>query len=391
VNRNRWIIAGAVVAVLALLGVWVARHLEFLTMDVDATPTGEARTNPFYAAQRFAEALDARTTWEHALGEVSPDALVYVSAFHWSLIPSRRAKLEHWVEQGGRLVVDSELLGTEEFGRWSGIRREFPKQAESRRAQDEEEASNDDVPAFRPCHDLHDGRTRYSLCQFASRTWLSSTGKPIWALQDNHGVQALRVRIGRGTVTALNAAPFDTESFLKGDHPELFVALTELRHHDDVHFLSEDESPSLLALIWRNGAPIVAVLGAWLAFTLWRGGVRFGPLAPRAELVRRSLAEQIRGTAHFALRIGDHDALHTATLRALSRAAQRRIPGYLALDTDARVAAIARVTSVEAAPLAAAMTAVDLRRVHDLRNAIALLETTRRDLLSRSTRPSHGT
>jgi hypothetical protein len=389
-NQRRWIGVVAV-ALLALVGFWVARHLEFLSIDIDAPPAGEARTNPFYTAQRFAEALDARTTWEHALGKASPDALVYVSAFHWSLIPSRRTALEHWVEQGGRLVVDSALLGTEEFGTWSGITREVPKAAELARLQEDDEASDARVPSFRLCHDLRDGRTRYNLCQFVPRSWLASTRTPIWALQDDYGVQALRVRVGRGTVTALNAAPFDTETFLKGDHPRLFVALTELRHQDEVHFLSENESPSLIALIWRNGAPIVAVLGAWLAVTLWRGGVRFGPLAPRAELVRRSLAEQIRGTAHFALRIGDHEALHTATLRALSRAAQRRIPRYLSLDTDARVAAIARVTSIDAAPLAAAMTAVDLRRLHDLRNAIALLETARRDLLSRSTKPSHGT
>ena len=152
-----------------------------------------------------------------------------------------------------------------------------------------------------------------------------------------------------------------------------------------------NESPSLTALVWKTGAPVVVIFSIWVALTLWRGGVRFGPLAPRAELVRRSLAEQIRGTGHFALRIGDGDALHMATLRALSRAAQRRIPGFLTLDTDARAAAIARVTSADAASLTAAITAVDLRRVQDLRNAVALLETTRRELLLRTPRPSHGT
>ena len=78
-------------------------------------------------AQRFAEQLDATTAWEHALGVAAPDAVVFASGFHWSLIPSRRKELERWVEDGGRLVTDNQLLGTEEFGRWSGITREFPK------------------------------------------------------------------------------------------------------------------------------------------------------------------------------------------------------------------------------------------------------------------------
>jgi hypothetical protein len=389
-TRQRWVIFVIVLLAVSALGFWVSRHLEFESTEVPGSPKGEAATNPFYTAQRFAEALGAKTSWEHALGNASPDAVVYVSAFHWSLIPSRRQAIEQWVEGGGRLVVDNDLLGNEEFARWSGITREFPKRSE-RPADDDQDEQPDLTRSFDSCHEIHEGKTYYNLCEFVAKSWFSSTRAPIWALRDTNGMQAVRVRIGQGTVTALNAAPFSTTSFLKGDHPRLFSALTQLRLQDEVHFLSENESPSLLALTWREGAPVVVLFSVWLALTLWRGGVRFGPLAPRAELVRRSLAEQIRGTAHFALRIGDNDALHTATLRALSRAAQRRIPGYLALDTDARVAAIARFTSVAAEPLAAAMTAVDLRRVHNLRSAVALLETARRDLLQRSTRPSHGT
>jgi len=388
-TRGRWIALGVTAAVI-VLAVWIARAITWTSIDIQTGLKGKARTDPFYAAQRFAEQLDATTTWEHALGDAAPDAVVFASGFHWSLIPSRRKELERWVEGGGRLVVDNQLLGTEEFGRWSGITREFPKVTE-----DDDTDDTAEVNVFsraERCHDITgDGRSPYSLCEFLTKSWLASKSTPIWTLQNASGLQAVRVHVGRGTVTMLNASPFGGRSFIEGDHARLFVALTQLRRQDEIHFLSEDETPSLIALIWRNGAPVVVLFAAWLALTLWRGGVRFGPLEPRAELVRRSLAEQIRGTAHFALRIGDGDVLHTATLRALARAAQRRIPGYLSLDTDARAAAIARFTSIDAAALTAAISAIDLRRVHDLRNAIALLETARRQLLLRSTGPSHGT
>jgi hypothetical protein len=398
VTRNRWIaLSAGIFLFLVVLGIWVARNTTWQSVDVPMPAKGEARTNPFYAAKRFAEALGATTSWEHALGSASGDAVLFLSNFHWSLIPSRRHELEHWVERGGRLVADADLLDNEEFTRWSGITRELPKRPAT--ADGDTDDGRPNAPATildarRPerCHDLQDGgQTRYRLCQYVPRSWLASRESPTWSLRSNYGIQAVRIRIGRGTVTALNASPFGNTLFTDGDHARLFVAMTELRRKDEVHFISENESPSLITLIWRTGAPVVVLFGIWLALTLWRGGVRFGPLAPRAELVRRSLAEQIRGTAHFALRIGDNDALHRATLRALSRAAQRRIPGYLALDTDARVAAIARRSTVDATALSAAITAVDLRRVHDLRNAVAILETARRELLLRSTRRSHGT
>jgi hypothetical protein len=389
VTRNRKIVLSTVIVLfLAVLGVWVARNTTWESIDVPMPPKGEARTNPFYAAKRFSEALGASTSWQHALGSASSDAVVYVSGFHWSLIASRRQELEGWVEHGGRLVVDTGLLDNEEFNRWSGITRERPRRV------DDADQDEDVLTAVRQsrCHELEDDhQRRFELCQYLDRSWLATRGAPIWSLRSPNGLQAVRIRIGQGTVTALNAYPFTNTLFTDGDHARIFATMTELRPNDEVQFISENESPSLIALIWRTGAPVVALFGVWLALTLWRGGVRFGPLAPRAEFVRRSLAEQIRGTAHFAIRVGDHDVLHGATLRALSRAAQRRIPGYLALDTDARAAAIARLSSVDAHALTAAITAVDLRRVHDLRNAVAILETARRELLQRSTRRSHGT
>ena len=57
-------------------------------------------------------------------------------------------------------------------------------------------------------------------------SWLASRGQPTWSLRSNEGVQALRVRIGRGTVTAFNASPFGNDLFTAGDHARLFVTLT---------------------------------------------------------------------------------------------------------------------------------------------------------------------
>src|SRR6185503_10625564 len=107
-------------------------------------------------------------------------------------------------------------------------------------------------------------------------------------------------------------------------------------------------------------------------FLLWRGGVRFGPLAAPAPTARRSLAEQIRGTGRFALHHGGSEALHAASVRALDEAARRRVAGYAALPAKART---------DADALAAAVYNPRARRPHDVRNTIALLETARRRLI----------
>jgi hypothetical protein len=378
-TRHRLLALG-IAALLVALIVWVGNHTEWAEIPLSVPPKGEARRNPFYAAQRFAEALGARTSWEHMVGGARPDAVILVSSWHWNLSTGRQKALESWVESGGRLVLDQTVIGgSEDIKRWSGI---------SRRQADREQLETlfNDGPPQR-CRTLRQpgtpadvaSRTGYSMCYPGDRSSLAVTGRsPAWALEDDTGLQAVRTRIGRGTVTMVNATPFGNRQLFDGDHARLFVAVTQLRRGDEVHFLSEEEHPSLVSLIWSYGAPVVVLALATIALALWRGAVRLGPLAQPPDSARRSLAEQIRGTGQFALRYGHGTALHAAVARALGEAAGRRISSYARLPPDERVAAIATLTGLESGEIAAAMNAGAPRRSRGLRNAIAVLETARR-------------
>jgi hypothetical protein len=196
----------------------------------------------------------------------------------------------------------------------------------------------------------------------------------------------------------INANPFRYRYLLDGDHARLLVAATELRKADDVHFLSEDDAPWLLTLAWQHGAPAVATMFVIVALVLWRGVVRFGPLAPPDQTARRSLAEQIRGTGRFALVYGSGESLHAACVRALDEAARRRVKTYGSLSADERTDALAQLTGFNRNALAAAVQPYSgAHGSTALRRAIAFLETTRRHILRRDRRDGrdrqdkHGT
>jgi hypothetical protein len=392
-TSRRWIGVGLGVLVVAFAA-WIAVNTRWEPFEVDLPPKGEARVNPLYAAQQLARQLGADTAWQHALGSAEPDAVVVATALYWTLIPARRQAIEQWVDNGGRLVVDGLFLGTEEFDRWSGISHDLPGDDDDDEDADRKDEKEETFKSPPRCRKWQDGTgSWYRTCGRWGVVPLKTKRQAVWALHDEYGLQAIRVRQGRGSITVVNGFPFATERLLdaESDHARLFVAATQLRRGDHVYFVSENERPSLAALIWRNGAPVVCLVAVWLAVALWRGGVRFGPRIPEAEPVRRSLAEQIRGTAQFTLRFGGGEALYEATLRAFTTAAQKRIPGFAALDVDGRAAAVARLTGFEVTTLAGAMTAVDFRRVNELRTTVALLEAARRQLQIRSTGPSHGT
>ena len=128
----------------------------------------------------------------------------------------------------------------------------------------------------------------------------------------------------------------------------------------------------------------------FISLGLWRGATRFGPLAAPAERVRRSLAEQIRGTGRFAVRVGGGAALLAAGRRALHEAAGRRIAGYERLPLEQQVAAIARLANLDGGQLGAAMEDPHDQRPMELRSKLALLESARRQLVSGSQWSNHG-
>jgi hypothetical protein len=382
VKRAIYAVTGALVIALV---VWIGRNTYWDDLKVPVPFKGEALSNPFYATQRFVRELGGRSVWDRAWSSPSTDAVVVLSTWHWDLSAGRRQAIERWVEAGGRLVIDDSLAGTlETLEKWSGIVRKYDFDDDDADADQTDDA---DMPCdrFTEEHNGVVGEVHW-MCDAGLFSFLVTTRQPEWVMRNARGTQALRVRVGRGSVTMINATPFSYRSLFDGDHGWLFVAATQFHHGDEIRFLSEDDYPSLLALLWQHGGPAVALLLVLIALLLWRGWVRFGPLAPPLPSSRRSLAEQIHGSGQFALRYGDGESLHGAIVRALNEAVSRRVPAYDHLPPQEQVATLARLTGFERGALAAALHHAASRRAERLRNALSLLESARRRTLTQHPR-----
>ena len=255
-SRVIWL---SVTGLLVVLVVWIGSHTYWADSKIPMPPKGEALTNPFYAAEKCVRALGARATHDRVFAAPPSDAVVVLSGWHWSVVRTRREALERWVESGGRLVVDRELVTSgDDFEQWSGIKRKHwgaddrrPSRFGSAGCRPFDESFGDASQTATP--------TQLSMCGVWFSTSLLSDKPVAWALRDESGIQVMRVVVGRGSVTVINATPFRYQSLFDGDHGRLLVAATELRRGDSVHFLSEGDSPTLLALVWQSGAPVVVL------------------------------------------------------------------------------------------------------------------------------------
>lgn len=377
----------AAILVLGLLvwgGVWFWRNTVWEERSIPPQLRGPALTDPFYGAGKVVQALGARSQWRHDLLELPPRNGIVLTG-QWTFAGSGIMQspwiLEHWVESGGRLVIDLSLVEEEkELKRWAGLSRVAISPSDIDRA------------AYREDHwRLHsegDGDAReYQVCCFNGYAQLHSERTPVWRLLDtaNH-LLGVRVRIGKGSVTYFNGRPFDTDSLLEDSQVQLLVDALALQRGDTVYFLSDNHGPTLLSLIWVHGWPVVLLLGLLLALALWRAYPRFGPLEASPARSRRSLGEQIRGTGRFTLRYGGEHTLLAAGTRALRDVVQRQIRGYDRLQPIDQARAVARLTGLPEEPLARALEPEPAPRRPDLYRSLRVLETARRKLLGAFTR-----
>ncbi len=392
--KHRGLIIGGLVSILVVaLGAWILNNTFWEEVSLPTALQGPARKDPFYAAKALVRELGAEVSESHNFPRPSPDDVIFLANWSWNLGADRRQELEQWVQSGGRLVMDSSIwLQGEVFTEWSGVDFWWPQEvgedtAELAPAPAERERCRLLQPQGPPILADKSGSQGYVVCDLWDSVLLSRE-RPLWLLRDGEDAKVMRVPIGRGSLTVAVATPFSWRALLEADHAELFVAMTQLRRGDRVHFLSEAEHPSLAGLTWQVGWPALVPALLALALLLWRSGTRFGPQLQPAAPVRRSLVEQTRGTGRFLMRRGGAGALHAASVRALEAAARRSVPVYDPLGGSARPSAIANAAGIAEESLAPGLQPPTGPR--SLIAALLLLEGTRRRILSPTTRRTHG-
>jgi hypothetical protein len=391
------IILGIVVAALGLLVYYIASISTWKETEIPTPLRGEAAINPFYAAENLVKRLGGQAKWSRELTALPPNNHAMVlSGWHWDVSAPRRREIEQWVEKGGRLVVDQSIIAADQLYDWAGVRRdeftysddedETPDPADESGGQTEQ----DDAPSpwdAKPCREYrHAGVTReldptrrpWTLCDMAYERRLDVAGELQWGLADEFGLQAVRVKVGAGSVTIVDGTPFMWRELQVEDHGLLLAAALDLRRGDHVLFLSGDREQSLLDLIWRFGWPVVLLTLAAILAWIWRRGARFGPPLPDPIPARRSLGEQIRGTGGFIFRAGGAHALHTAAMQALDRLGEQRLRGYANLPEAERARVLADATALDVERIRSARDWPRTARAADLGTAVACLESARR-------------
>ncbi|MSQ55276.1 MAG: DUF4350 domain-containing protein [Betaproteobacteria bacterium] len=327
---RRMFILPAIVLVLGGGALWLLSNMERVPQRVWVGYKGEARHNPWLAAERLLARMGLAAGRAKSIPDLKalpPDGTLVLPRRLAFINRDEQLKLVQWVEGGGHLIVEAEA----------------PRQPDplldalsvARKPVNRKRGSAF-VSAQLP------GATAPLKVQMGE--WLGlEAASPMFALKGAEATWLVHLQRGAGRVTAISELGFAGNAAIgKFDHAEFLWQLARLAPgRGAVSFFHSPQKLSLLEWLGENAWAAIAAAALLLAAWLWRVVPRFGPVAPDPEPARKRLLDHLRASGRFQWSSGGGAALAEAARDAALRRVMRAHPDFAALGAAEREARLA--------------------------------------------------
>ncbi len=347
-----------------LLGVLVVGMLvscnqeHMIQEEVDLGYRGEARVNPFLAAERFLNQRGIEAQRQFSLSELPDENVVMILPKSAVRTESEAWRLLEWVEMGGHLIYiskDSHLIAN-----WN----QAPKEDEDERDEegdDEDEVSEDPILSwFDISESTRKKGTRSIQIQGQSlevkipkgpgydvpRDWVRQDGALRGgSAKDGFSFASFPYEDGRLTLLA-DSWPWENRYVGDGDHAEfLWTVITLTPNVKGVRWLRSTQA-SFWTLLWKHGwMPLLSLL-VFVIFWLWRGIPRFGPMLPAPEDAPRQFGTHLMMSGGFLWKHGSIGPLLDPLRRKILRQYQKNSMLAGAVDPEQTFAALAELSGL---------------------------------------------
>jgi hypothetical protein len=163
-------------------------------------------------------------------------------------------------------------------------------------------------------------------------------------------------------------------------HDHAYALWNLVNPNGRVWFLINQDAPSLAAIIWSSAKYAVLASVLALILWLWAKASRFGPLFNVGQQGRRSLAEHIHASAMLLWRKQQHPQLLKLLREEILERLEKQHPQVISDSRIARIQLIQQLTGLKETDIQQALYTADVYQPQAFANAIANLQTIRKQL-----------
>lgn len=342
-SKNRWILLCLGLAVVALLGGFLAMHLRWEETTRHTGMTGEALRNPYHASTELMDRLGypaKRLDNTSSLARLSKHATLLLADPAKFSDKGQLAILTEWVRAGGHLVLPLtadqrknplfDALGIQPLGplkdkESKAFKLDVEGQALQVRLEDTEVFELDESAlwtanldgwfvsdgAKKPPEDEDEDSDETTLQAQHTEHFVTVKPQDVDDPEPTDTVSIYaRLKYGKGFVTVGDLSVLDNDEIAKFDHSRLAVHLLSLPDDDrPVFIILAPEFPSLPLWLAQHAPEALAAFILLALASIWHFAPRFGPLLPEPQPVRPGLREHLSASGSFLLKARAYEAL----------------------------------------------------------------------------------
>lgn len=356
---------------------------------VDRGPSPEALANPYLAAEHFLRQQGLSTEHTNSLERLntlpSKGNSLLLLGERSSMTPRQVEQLLGWARSGGHLLLVAEALWDEETGKSGDLLLDRLHIHQTLSDEPEEPAPSSKKPRTKKAADLTklyvDNETAPAYFSFDTDfNLIDSKHLAQFSANSARSSHLMQLDLGEGSVTVITDSDlWKTPNIGKHDNAWL---LWYLNQGTAVTLLFNSDFDDLFTLLMRYFPQALVALIALIALTLWRAGMRQGPIRPPVSSARRQLQEHLKASADFLLRRSGQGTLLHALQRDILRAARRRHPGFERLDNTEQWRVLEHLTRQPSHVISQALGPLPAKRLSsaDFSRQVACLQTLRNAL-----------
>lgn len=364
---TREILIAILIVSLGMTGTaWFLANFEQVTEKVMVGFRGEARRNPWLAAQRLLDRMNLPASEMRefdGLRNLAPDSILVLPQGRLTISAPIREHIVSWVRNGGFLVIEAENPSIadpfiDEFGveRVAAVDDDVTDDF----APDDEEIIYDSQDVDQDADYGDENPLDLTLVQLpgspqTSLVWMAARfslrAERAWfSAGTEYASNMLLLREGDGMVAVVNDLDFATNGEI-GDlnHAQFVVELARFAQASGpVIFFNNPGRPSLMKWLKVNAwAPLYAAALALLLW-LWQVVPRFGPVAPDPERARRRLLDHLRASGRFLWARGQAGRLLDVSREACLRQISRALPDFETATASTQASQLKRMFGISA-------------------------------------------